>query len=190
MHSSEMNQIQNAMNTWITQVIVGENICPFAKPVIDNNRLKMAILTDTRADLGFEANVELGLVRLVEEMNFLTQNPQTETTIILLPSGFNDFEDFLDLIEMANSVIEEFNLRGTYQIAHFHPNYQFDGLEYDDLANFTNRAPFPTLHIIREASIGKALNGVKSPESIPERNIRHARKLGADFWAKIKQLTP
>tara|TARA_B110000196_G_scaffold202846_1_gene173759 strand:- start:370 stop:708 length:339 start_codon:yes stop_codon:yes gene_type:complete len=103
----------------------------------------------------------------------------------MFDNGFSDFEDFLDLVDLANALLVAQGFEGKYQIANFHPDYVFADSDETDAANYTNRAPFPTLHLIREASMSEALDSYNEPESIPEHNINLARRKGIDFWQQL-----
>jgi hypothetical protein len=104
-----------------------------------------------------------------------------QTTILVFPSGFDNFEEYLDMLGLANLLIFQGGYGGIYQLASFHPNYCFDGEAENDPANYTNRSPYPLLHILRESSVEAALKLYPQPERIPEHNIAKARKLGAEF---------
>ncbi|MDH5711889.1 MAG: DUF1415 domain-containing protein, partial [Gammaproteobacteria bacterium] len=104
----------------------------------------------------------------------------TETTLLVFAEGFKDFGDYLDLVELAQDLLADQGYEGIYQIASFHPDYCFADAELDDAANYTNRSPYPMLHLIREASMEKALAHYPEPEKIPERNVEYARELGLE----------
>lgn len=159
---------------WVQQIIVKHAICPFAKREVERNSIRYHECEANTAPLVLE--------HLVLECMVLDRHPETETTMIILTRGFTDFHDYLNLVEMAEDLLAEYDYDGIYQIASFHPDYCFAGESADDPANYTNRAPFPTLHILREASVSKALAHYQEPESIPERNIEFARSKGNDFW--------
>ncbi|WP_144391619.1 DUF1415 domain-containing protein [Pleionea sediminis] len=164
---------------WLECVVIGENFCPFAKPVFDDNKILYIA--------SMEQDFELALMTLIRECHHLDNTPDDETTLLIFSKGFKAFDDFLILIELAENLLIDQGYEGVYQLAHFHPEYCFEGCEEAEAQNYTNRSPFPTLHIIREASIEKALQSVKSPENIPQRNIRHANKKGADYWRSVLQ---
>lgn len=168
---------------WVQDIIVKYAICPFAKRELERNSVRFQ---ECDAD-----SATAVLEQVVLEYMVLDRHPETETTIIILTQGFTDFHDYLQLVETAEDLIVEYDYDGIYQIASFHPNYCFAGETMDDPANFTNRAPFPLLHILRESSVEKALMHYQEPESIPERNIEFARSKGNDFWlAQLANLSP
>jgi hypothetical protein len=155
---------------WVSTVVVGLNFCPFAKPVIEANAVRYTVVNDR--------SVEACLVALSDEMQRLQADDGIETTLIICPVGFEAFEDYLDLLAVADALLVDEGFEGTFQLASFHHDYCFDGAVYEDPANYTNRSPFPMLHLLREASIEKALVNVAHPEKIPNRNIEVARALG------------
>ena len=118
----------------------------------------------------------------------LDQQAQRETTLLMFEQGFKDFEEFLDLVDLANALLAAQGYEGKYQITNFHPDYVFADSDDSDAANYTNRAPYPTLHLIREASMSEALDNYNEPESIPEHNIKLARRKGTTFAAAITKL--
>ena len=122
---------------------------------------------------------------MLEQCVELDREPKRETTLIMFDNGFSDFEDFLDLVDLANALLVAQGFEGKYQIANFHPDYVFADSDETDAANYTNRAPFPTLHLIREASMSEALDSYNEPESIPEHNINLARRKGIGFWQQL-----
>lgn len=155
---------------WLESVIIDLNFCPFAKRefVRDSIRYKVS----ERADLAS------ALETMADECQHLDQQPQTETTLLIFPGGFSEFEDFLELIDMADQLIDQLSYRATYQLAHFHPNYCFAGSNDEDAANYTNRSPWPTLHLLREASLQQAIDAYPDTGQIPCINIEKAREMG------------
>lgn len=124
------------------------------------------------------ATLESSLETLVEEMHWLDRSTDVETTLLIFPHHFADFEDYLDLLDLAEALAEEQGYEGIYQIASFHPDYCFAGALPDDPANFTNRSPYPMLHLLREESVTRAVENFPDPEGIPERNMAFARDKG------------
>lgn len=157
---------------WVSDVVVGDNFCPFARREVVSNRVRY-IIVDT-------GSIEELMLSVLQECHILDENEEVETTLLILPEGLENFEDYLSLLELAEGQLEASGYEGTYQLASFHPEYCFDGAEDDDPANYTNRSPYPTLHLIREASIEKVLQGVQNPDDIPERNALYARQLGLE----------
>jgi hypothetical protein len=175
-HSAQQQAIAQTAD-WVQQVIVKYNICPFARAEVERQSMRYSVCS--------EQEMEHVLTALLNEWQWLDAHPETETTLVILDKGFVEFAEYLDLLDFANELLVVEGYEGVYQIASFHPNYQFADSELDDAANFTNRSPFPVLHILREASLEKALIDYSDPESIPERNIEFARRKGALFFADI-----
>ncbi|MBU3003721.1 DUF1415 domain-containing protein [Paraglaciecola arctica] len=164
------DEVVAAVKTWIDKVIIGLNFCPFAKKEIERNTVRYAIFPASLA------NDALSL--LLDELTLLDKQPDIQTTLLIFPAGFSDFESYLDMLEMANSLLAQGGYSGMYQLASFHPDYCFEGEDYTDPANYTNRSPYPILHILRESSIDAVLKRYPDPHKIPENNIAKARELG------------
>ncbi|WP_457934045.1 DUF1415 domain-containing protein [Pseudoalteromonas sp. SCSIO 43210] len=162
---------------WVSSVIVKYNFCPFARKEVENNCIHYIVSLATSMDDA--------VMDMLEQCVELDREPERETTLIMFDNGFSDFEDFLDLVDLANALLVAQGFEGKYQIANFHPDYVFADSDETDAANYTNRAPFPTLHLIREASMSEALDSYNEPESIPEHNINLARRKGVDFWQQL-----
>lgn len=170
-------EIVAAMRCWVEQIVIGHNFCPFARQPFEAGEVRFAVSE--------APDLENALQDLISEARRLDDNPDIETTLLSYSWAFQDFDEFLDLIEYANQLLSLQGYEGIYQLAHFHPDYLFEGSTEDDPANYTNRAPWPTLHLIREASLEKALSSITEPEAIPERNIRHATELGSDHFQAL-----
>jgi len=165
-------QVKKQTETWITSFIVGYNICPFAQRVVENNRIHYEVIDSI--------NSEQCLHVVVNEFQRLDSQPEIETSFIIIPNYLSEFEDYLDFLAIAETFLIEQNYAGIYQIASFHPKYCFEGQETTDPANYTNRSPYPMLHLIREASLEKALQSYPQPEKIPQRNIQFTRDMGIE----------
>lgn len=157
---------------WLQSVVIGMNFCPFARKVFDQDAIHYNVQLKTQ----FGDAVE----ELYQECVYLDDHPEIETSLIIFAEDFTDFDDYLDLLVFANHMLERYGYEGIYQLASFHPDYEFDSSESDDAANYTNRSPYPMLHLIREASLENALQHYPDPEGIPERNIAEARKQGLE----------
>ncbi len=164
--------VKKSIKKWLETIVIGHDFCPFAK--------KELLQDSIRYYINGSSNTEDTLHDLVDEFIFLDQHPEIETTLFILPKGFDDFDDFLDLVEIANALLEEQHYSGIYQLANFHPDYCFHGSDNNDPANYTNRSPYPVLHLIRESSLERAVASHPDPEGIPERNIAYARALGLE----------
>ncbi len=168
--------IVNQTRQWVEEVIVGFNFCPFAKPVVDVGGVAYEVVTET--------SLESCLEGLAEQLEKLQHQPEIETCLVIFPVGYDAFDQYLDLLEWSEALIKDMGCEGEFQLASFHPDYCFEGAELDDAANYTNRSPYPMLHLIREKSIEIALKTVKEPEKIPLRNIEFAREKGQVEMAK------
>lgn len=162
---------------WILNTIIGFNFCPFAKREFENNTIHFELVD--------ESNVEEQLHSIINECHRLDQNSQIETTIIIFPIGLESFFDYLDFVDLANNLLISENYEGIYQLASFHPDYCFEDVKQDDPANYTNRSPYPLVHILREETLEKTLQNYPEPELIPERNIKLAREKGVEVFKKI-----
>ncbi len=156
---------------WISQFIIQHNICPFAKREFEKNSIHYEVVMSEK--------IENQLQELIYSCEQLDRESGVETSLLITPNGLSEFDNFLDFLELANNLISQQGYEGIYQLASFHPNYCFDGVETSDASNFTNRSPYPMLHLIREASIEKALKNYPKPEKIPIRNIEYTKKMGA-----------
>lgn len=165
-----------ATREWLEKAVIGLNLCPFAKAVYVKNQVRIVVSGAKHLD---------GLLEdLDRELDFLaTADPdEVDTTLLIHPTLLPDFLDFNDFLQLVEAAVEEHELEGVIQVASFHPQFQFEGTEPDDMGNFTNRAPFPTLHLLREASIERAVAAFPEAETIFERNIETLEKLGPAGW--------
>lgn len=159
---------------WISQVVVGCNFCPFAQREVERNSIRYVVIEDT--------NIESALEATILECHRLDQDPKIETTLLIFPNAFTAFTPFLELLDYANELLKDQGYEGIYQLASFHPDYEFADSEQNDAANFTNRSPYPMLHLLREESIERVLAKYPHPEEIPVRNVEKARSLGSTFF--------
>ena len=164
---------------WLEKAVIGLNLCPFAKAVYVKNQVRLVISHARHADDLLE--------ELDRELDLLVATPASEidTTLLIHPTLFEDFLDFNDFLEIAEGVVDEHELEGVVQLASFHPKFQFDGTEPDDIGNFTNRAPFAMLHLLREESVERAVAAFPEAASIFEQNIATLKKLGTDGWKAL-----
>lgn len=164
---------------WLEKAVIGLNLCPFAKAVHVKDQIRYAVSHATDAE---------GLLQdLVRELERLAEAPpeKIETTLLIHPQALADFMDFNDFLDVADAAVEELQLDGILQVASFHPDYQFDETHVDDIENFSNRSPWPTLHLIREASIDAAVEAFPDAADIYERNIETLKKLGRAGWRQL-----
>ncbi|WP_323844723.1 DUF1415 domain-containing protein [Microbulbifer magnicolonia] len=174
-------QIVESVQQWLRDVVVGLNLCPFARKPLRAGQIRYKV-SDTRDD-------EALMAELLEEMQLLdsTSAEELETTLLIVPHHLQDFADFNQFLELAEWLIERHDYSGIYQLASFHPDYQFAGTRPEDEENLTNRAPYPILHLLREASVERLLGNYPDPESIPANNIRRVGGLTAE---QKRQLFP
>lgn len=133
-----------------------------------------------------EATLESSLMLFIKELQFLDGAENIETTLLIFPEAFGDFEEYLDLVELAEDLLTDHDYEGIYQVASFHPDYCFSGAAPDDPANYTNRSIFPMLHLLREDSITKVLETFPDAEGIPERNIAFAQNKGLKYMQLLR----
>jgi hypothetical protein len=166
-------EILQATERWLTKAVIGLNLCPFAKAVHVKKQIRY-VLSEAR-------NIDVLIETLIAELQMLAaaDPAEIETTLLVHPYVLSHFLSFNDFLEIADSVLEELDLVGVLQIASFHPQYQFEGSGPDDIDNYTNRSPYPTLHLIREDSIAKV---EADAEVIVERNIATLRSMGLAGW--------
>jgi hypothetical protein len=162
---------------WLRSFIIKLNICPFAKHVVEKNTLKIAVSN--------VKTIEKGLEDLVMELMFLDQNAGVETTLLIFPTLCRDFFDYLDFVDMAEIVLHDQGYEGVYQLATFHPDYCFADTDFNDVSNYTNRSPYPMLHLLREDSVEKAIAHYGDTETIPKNNIATMHKLGLEQIKKL-----
>lgn len=175
-----------ATRHWLLRTVIGENFCPFAKREFERNSIHYQVCTES----GFEQQA----LCVMQECERLMAHDEIETTLVIFspsePSPGRDhnieaFDDFLALADQVNWLMQRAQLDGTLQLATFHPRYVFAGEDESSPSHYTNRAPFPTLHLIRERSIDRALKTFKDPDSIPQTNIQRTLEQGAEFYQTI-----
>lgn len=174
-------QVIAETQNWIKSVIVGLNFCPFAARVVIQNGIYYCVLTDE------EIGDKEALKMIEEEFKRLDNDPAIETSFVIFADSYNNFDDYLTLVNKTNRLITKLGYDGIYQVASFHPDYVFEGSDDDDAANYTNRSIYPMLHLLREASLTKALATYKNPEAIPERNINLAREKGIQYMQALRE---
>lgn len=162
---------------WLQHFVIALNLCPFASVPFKKGQVKLVLEESEDPD---------ALVNtFLQELNYLYQiDPaKTETTLIIHPHVFTNFLDYNDFLGVAEDLLEEAGLAGIFQLASFHPDYEFAGSSLNDPANYTNRSPFPMLHLLREESVSKAVDYFPNPENIPDVNVERLRNMGVE---KIK----
>lgn len=167
----------NTTRNWVQTLVIDLNLCPFARKELVNDRIRFAVTEVVTPD-------EL-LGVLEQELSLLTDDPGIETTLLIHPGVLEDFYDYNDFLAEADTLLEALELDGVYQIASFHPDYQFAGTAPDDVENSTNRAPYPMLHLLREASLEQAIERYPDTEDIPRHNIERVTRLGPEKMAAL-----
>ncbi len=172
-------QVVAHTQAWLDKAVIGLNLCPFAKAVVAKQQVRMVVCMHNEP--------EQVLQMLQQEMQLLvdTDAAVLDTTLLIAPNLFPDFLDFNEFLFDCDSVLAAMELEGVLQIADFHPRYQFTGTQPDDISNFTNRAPYPTLHLLREESIDKAVAAFPDASLIYERNVQVLEELGREGWEAL-----
>jgi len=159
-----------ATRTWVETFVVARDVCPFAGREVARDTIRYVAVP--------ASDPEAALLALFDECRHLDETPEVETTLLVLTEGLEDFDDYLDLLAIAEALLDEQGYEGIYQLASFHPDYVFADAEPEDPANFTNRSPFPMWHLLREEGLERALAHHPDPARIPERNMARMRELG------------
>jgi hypothetical protein len=171
--------IVGAVRRWIETVVVDLNLCPFAGRELVKDRVRLAVTP--------AITEEQLLAALQKELELLSREPSVETTLLIHPDVLHDFYDYNRFLSYAEGLLVQMKLEGVYQIASFHPDYQFAGTETADAENYTNRSPYPMLHLIREESLERAIAAYPDVDKIPLRNTELMNTLGKDKLQKLLQ---
>ncbi len=164
---------------WLERAVIGLNLCPFARAVYVRDQIRFVVST---------ARTEEQLLRELQNELFLLQDTpplQTDTTLLIHPEVLNDFETFNEFLGPAEEALRLSGLAGEIQIASFHPQYRFAGTDPEDITNYTNRAPYPILHLLRETSVTRAIASVPDPGAIVEANLKTLQNLGHRGWQRL-----
>jgi len=168
-----------ATRRWLERSVIGLNLCPFAESVYRGNRVRFRVSEQrSAAALLDELRSELRELHAADP-------ERCETTLLIHPWVLADFIEYNDFLEVCEAAILEQGLEGVLQVASFHPQYQFAGTKSEDIENYTNRSPYPMLHLLREASVERAVAAVPDPDEIYRRNIRTLRELGHAGWQRL-----
>jgi uncharacterized protein len=168
-----------ATREWLERAVIGLNLCPFAKAPHAKGQVRYVVSDATRAE-------DLLADLLAELQRIADADPQDiETTLLIHPHVLGDFLDYNDFLEIADAAVSELDLDGELQVASFHPDYRFADTEPDDIGNYSNRAPYPTLHLLREASVDRAVAAFPDAAHIFERNVATLRQLGHAGWRAL-----
>ncbi|MEO5682562.1 MAG: DUF1415 domain-containing protein [Chitinophagaceae bacterium] len=163
---------------WITDIVIGCNFCPFAAREMKQNSIHYQVETSLDAAICLRA--------FLQECIRLDETIQIETSLLIFPEAFQQFDDYLDLVQKAEKLLKKQGYEGIYQVASFHPQYCFAGATADDAANYTNRSIYPMLHLLREERVEQALEKYPDPEQIPQRNIIFAREKGIAYMKILR----
>jgi uncharacterized protein len=162
---------------WIIDVVIGCNFCPFAGREVKRDSIHYEVLQN--------ATQESVLESVMHSFHKLDDNENIETSLLILPGSFESFDDYLQLLDMTNSLLEEQDYEGIYQVASFHPQYLFAGSHNEDPSNYTNRSPYPMLHFLREDSVSKAIDSYPDIDEVPNRNIAFTQEKGLQYMIQL-----
>ena len=168
--ATENKEIEESVRRWLTSVVIGLDLCPFAARELDNNRVRFAVSNAQSED-------HL-LADLSAELALLNSESAIETTLLIHPGVLTDFADYNQFLDLADLLLRESGNEGVFQVASFHPEYMFAGTAKDDAENYTNRSPYPMLHILREESLERAIASHPDIDDVPVQNIRQMNALG------------
>ncbi len=174
---TDNQRVAAATRDWVEKVVIGYNFCPFAKPVFTPDLIRYEV-----DDSGNPADI---LETVYQACQTLRESPEIATTLVIFYRCGNDFDDYLDILGMAERLLDASGFSGEFQLASFHPDYLFEGEDPDDASHYTNRSPWPVLHIIREKDIEEAMKNKDESSAIYERNMRKAASLGSQHLAQL-----
>ncbi|NQV70764.1 MAG: DUF1415 domain-containing protein [Pseudohongiella sp.] len=172
------SEIVATVRQWLESFVIGLNLCPFAKRELVKNRIRFKLTA--------ASSPPQLLMALQSELELLNRDQSIETTLLIHPEVLQDFDDYNQFLTLADLLLVQLGLRGIYQLASFHPAYQFEGTAVDDVENYTNRSPYPMLHVIREQSLERAIDDFPDVDQIPVRNIELMRRLGKEKLMAMK----
>lgn len=173
-------QVIAETRAWVEQAVIGLNLCPFAKAVQARGQIRYVVSDDTHAE-------DLLNTLAAELQHLLRADPaEADTTLLIHPRVLNEFLDYNEFLELADQLVTDMGLDGVLQVASFHPQYQFEGTAPDDLGNASNRSPYPTLHLLREDSVDRAVDAFPEAQRIYETNIATLERLGPEGWAALQ----
>lgn len=172
-------QVLERTQHWLEKAVIGLHLCPFAAPVYRRGLVHF-VVSLARTEVELESDLSEELIRLRD-----TPSEIIETTLLIHPWVLNDFLDYNDFLEVADAILEELELSDDIQLATFHPNYCFAGEAPDDITHYTNRSPYPALHLLRQSSVTQAVDSVPDTAAIPEINQQTLRQLGHSGWDEL-----
>lgn len=179
MNDMDNSEIINLTKSWVEHFVVGLNICPFAKLPFIKNRIRYETIK--------KSGVEDKLMAFWNEVVFLENAPASEisNSLLIFPEGFDDFLEYMDFYSLAENLLAAQNRNEQFQLASFHPNYRFEGTEENEVSNYTNRSPFPMIHVLRIEEVADAIASHPDIDSVPKRNIELMEKMGLDELRNI-----
>ncbi len=181
--SDKAQKVIQQTKRWIQSVVIELNLCPFASQVFIQDQIQYTVIE--------HGDTEQVLHQLADTFEYLNNNKKVETSLLIFPQNYAEFNDYLALLDLSNLLLDDLNYTGIYQLASFHPQYCFEDSENNDASNFSNRSPFPMLHILREDSIEKAIsdydNGYGNIEDVPQNNINRLQKIGFEKMQRTLQ---
>ena len=178
------DEVVAATREWLEKAVIGLNLCPFAKAVHAANQIRY-VLSDAQTPEALLADLARELRALV------AANPaEVETTLLIHPQVLDDFLDYNDFLDIADAAVEDLGLTGTIQVASFHPQYRFADADADAIENYSNRSPYPMLHLLREESVERAVAAFPDAGDLPDRNIETLRRIGHDGWRRLGLALP
>ena len=179
MSAPQTEAVRADTQAWLEKAVIGLNLCPFARSVHVNRRLRYVVSAATTSeDLLKELAHELLALQRADP-------DEIETTLLIHPQVLQDFLDFNDFLGAAEALVGDLELDGELQVASFHPAYQFAGTRPDDITNYSNRSPYPTLHLLRESSIARAVEAMPDTDAIYEANMDTLARLGLEGWQAL-----
>lgn len=177
MNLIEQKLVINRTKQWIIDVVIDCNFCPFAAKEMKKGSIHYEILNESTPEIILEA--------VMNALLLLDKDEEIETSLLILACGFENFEEYLDLADLANELLVEHDYEGIYQIASFHPQYLFEGSTNEDPSNYTNRSPYPMLHFLREESVSKAVKSYPNIEEVPNRNVAFTKEKGLQCMIQL-----
>jgi hypothetical protein len=178
-HGARADEFIDTTKAWLEKAVIGLNLCPFAKAVYAKNQIRYVVSTArTAEELQADLTSELKLLDAADPN-------ETDTTLVIHPYVLNDFLDYNEFLDIADAEVEQLGMDGRIQVASFHPDYQFADSGPDDIENYTNRSPYPTLHLLREESVERAVDAFPDAADIFEKNMETMRQLGHEGWQQL-----
>lgn len=168
-----------SVKNWLEHTVIGLQLCPFAKSVFDADKIRYTV-SDTE-------DTQALMLKLHEEFKRLDDTPEIETTLVIVHQQLSDFESFNQTLDTIDDMLEKNGWSGIFQVASFHPQYQFADTHIDDRENWTNRSPYPIFHILRESSLELAIENFPSIDNLPQENIERMNALSSQIFAQVLQ---